>query len=179
MEGGAGALEVAEFHFGIFAGEDDAVGVAVEGGEDGIADAVGRALAVGGGGAGRTGILCVGGVGKGCCQGSGCGGLKECSSVHAVPRRFWVGWVRCDVARASALALISGKQGGASGVGALGLPGIDGIAMQAVFAIFLLLLLATFFLFFAFLAAIAHGKKILAGNSVREAGWGGNLFLHW
>ena len=48
VEGGAGALEVGEFHLGIFAGEDDAVGIAVEGGEDGIADAVGRALAVGG-----------------------------------------------------------------------------------------------------------------------------------
>ena len=48
MEGGAGALEVGSFHPGIFAGEDDVVGVAVEGGEDGIADAVGRALAVGG-----------------------------------------------------------------------------------------------------------------------------------
>ena len=48
MEGGAGALEVGEFHLGIFAGGDDAVGIAVEGGEDGIADAVGRALAVGG-----------------------------------------------------------------------------------------------------------------------------------
>jgi len=48
LEGGAGALEVGEFHLGIFTGEDDAVGIAVEGGEDGIADAVGRALAVGG-----------------------------------------------------------------------------------------------------------------------------------
>ena len=48
LEGGAGALEVGEFHLGIFAGEDDAVGIALEGGEDGIADAVGRALAVGG-----------------------------------------------------------------------------------------------------------------------------------
>ena len=37
MEGGAGALEVGEFHLGIFAGEDDAVGIALEGGEDGIA----------------------------------------------------------------------------------------------------------------------------------------------
>ncbi|MGC1782325.1 MAG: hypothetical protein WA708_07395 [Acidobacteriaceae bacterium] len=48
LEGVAGALEVGELHPGIFAGEDDAVGIAVEGGEDGIADAVGRALAVGG-----------------------------------------------------------------------------------------------------------------------------------
>jgi hypothetical protein len=48
LEGGAGSLEVGEFHLRIFTGEDDAVGVALEGGEDGIADAVGRALAVGG-----------------------------------------------------------------------------------------------------------------------------------
>jgi hypothetical protein len=38
LEVGAGALEVGEFHLGIFAGEDDAVGIAVEGGEDGVAD---------------------------------------------------------------------------------------------------------------------------------------------
>jgi hypothetical protein len=48
VESEAGALEVGEFHPRIFAGEDDAVGIALEGGEDGIADAVGRALAVGG-----------------------------------------------------------------------------------------------------------------------------------
>ena len=48
MEGGAGALEVGEFHPRIFAGEDDAVGIALEGGEDGIANAIGGALAVGG-----------------------------------------------------------------------------------------------------------------------------------
>ena len=48
MEGGAGSFEVGEFHLRIFTGEDDAIGTAVEGGEDGIADAVGRALAVGG-----------------------------------------------------------------------------------------------------------------------------------
>ena len=48
LEGGAGSLQVGEFHLGIFAGEDDAIGIALEGGEDGIADAVGRALAVGG-----------------------------------------------------------------------------------------------------------------------------------
>ena len=47
MEGGAGAVEVGEFHPRIFTGEDDAVGIALEGGEDGIANAVGRALAVG------------------------------------------------------------------------------------------------------------------------------------
>jgi hypothetical protein len=35
LEGGASSLEVGEFHLRIFAGEDDAVGVAVEGGEDG------------------------------------------------------------------------------------------------------------------------------------------------
>jgi hypothetical protein len=46
LEGGEGSFEVGEFHLRIFAGEDDAVGIALEGGEDGIADAVGRALAV-------------------------------------------------------------------------------------------------------------------------------------
>ncbi|MGC2249351.1 MAG: hypothetical protein WA626_01675 [Acidobacteriaceae bacterium] len=44
VEGGAGSLQVGEFHLVIFTGEDDAVGIAL----DGIADAVGRALAVGG-----------------------------------------------------------------------------------------------------------------------------------
>jgi hypothetical protein len=48
LEGGAGSLEVGEFHLGIFAGEDDAVVMAVEGSKDGIANAVGSALAVGG-----------------------------------------------------------------------------------------------------------------------------------
>jgi hypothetical protein len=48
LEGGAGSFEVGEFHLRIFTGEDDAIGTAVEGGEDGIADAVGRALAVSG-----------------------------------------------------------------------------------------------------------------------------------
>jgi hypothetical protein len=37
VEGEAGALEVGKFHPRIFAGEDDAVGIALEGGEDGIA----------------------------------------------------------------------------------------------------------------------------------------------
>jgi len=46
LEGGAGSLEVGEFHLRIFTGEDDAIGTAMEGGKDGIADAVGRALAV-------------------------------------------------------------------------------------------------------------------------------------
>src|SRR6185312_3639689 len=44
---GAGALEVGEFHLGILTGEDDAIGAALERGDDGIADPVGRALAVG------------------------------------------------------------------------------------------------------------------------------------
>ena len=43
-----GTLEVGEFHLRIFAGEDDVLGSTLGGGEDGIADAVGRALAVGG-----------------------------------------------------------------------------------------------------------------------------------
>jgi hypothetical protein len=47
LEGVAGVLQVGSFHLGIFTGEDDAVGIALEGGEDGIANAVGRALAVG------------------------------------------------------------------------------------------------------------------------------------
>jgi hypothetical protein len=34
LEGGAGSLEVGEFHLRIFTGGDDAVGVAVEGGAD-------------------------------------------------------------------------------------------------------------------------------------------------
>jgi hypothetical protein len=34
LEGGAGSVEVGEFHPRIFSGEDDAVGVAVEGGAD-------------------------------------------------------------------------------------------------------------------------------------------------
>ena len=48
MEGGAGSFEVGQLHLRIFAGEDDAIGTSMEGGENGIADAVGRALAVGG-----------------------------------------------------------------------------------------------------------------------------------
>ncbi len=39
LEGGAGSLEVGEFHPRIFTREDDAVGIALEGGKDGIADA--------------------------------------------------------------------------------------------------------------------------------------------
>jgi hypothetical protein len=48
LEGGAGSFEAGEFHLRIFAGEDDAVRSTMEGGDDGIADTVGRALAVSG-----------------------------------------------------------------------------------------------------------------------------------
>jgi hypothetical protein len=48
LEDGAGSLEVGEFHLRIFTGEDDAIGTAMEGDKDGITDAVGRVLAVGG-----------------------------------------------------------------------------------------------------------------------------------